>query len=195
MKKHLDLGCGDKIFDIKNALGIDHKNDQIESFGIDIQNFNFKNFIKCDLFLESIPFENDFFDYVTALDFMEHVPRYIFKEKIVLPYIELMNEVYRVLKVGGKFFIKGPPFNQRFFNDPTHVNPITIDSIVTYFASGIHPDLKPFFNCTKTPPHPWSKPYGFKGNFEVFLFEINDYSLENHDKKIPEQFLIGLEKI
>lgn len=114
-RKLLDLGCGPEIRNFYNAE---------ETFGIDIVDFKDKNIKVADLVIESIPFEDNTFDYVTAFDFVEHIPRLIYVDgKRLQPFINLMNEVYRVLKPGGIFRAETPAFPKaEAFVDPTHVN-------------------------------------------------------------------------
>jgi len=67
-----------------------------------------------------------------------------------LPFIETMNEVWRVLKDGGLFYASTPAYpHAAAFQDPTHVNIITRDTHV-YFT---RPELE-------------GRMYGFKGDFE-----------------------------
>ena len=155
----LDLGCGEQPQKINRNVD--------EYYGLDIIDTTNPNVEKCDLFVESIPFESDYFDYVTAFDFIEHVPRVLYyKEKLVHPFIHVMNESYRVLKKEGIMIISVPSINSEnnfFWNDPTHVNPITSDVFNTYFCT----TPKEY----KTPLHPWAKNYGFVGNFKILSCE------------------------
>ena len=88
----LDLGCGDSP---RNPFEVE------EVWGIDIRKIDKPNVKKADLVLDAIPFTGDYFDYVTAYDFLEHIPRLIYYGIKQNPFIEVMNEIYRVLKVGG----------------------------------------------------------------------------------------------
>ena len=63
-----------------------------------------------------------------------------------------MSEIYRVMKVGGKFLSSTPAFpHAPAFQDPTHVNIITPLTFAEYFDD------------EKT----WAKMYGFKGKFHI----------------------------
>lgn len=145
----LDLGCGSII---KNPFGA------AELFGIDIAKSSNRNIISCDLNISEIPFEDGYFDYVTAFDFLEHVPRVSCNEKTRFPFVELMSDIRRVLKVGGIFFSQTPAYpSKELFQDPTHVNFITEETFPRYFCD----------------PEPWAETlgYGFTGGFELLSQE------------------------
>ena len=94
--KTLDLGCGTNPRNPYNADLI---------YGIDIRTSPDNPNIKvADLAVESIPFESDYFDAVSAFDFIEHIPRVIYMPERRFPFVLLMNEIYRVLKKGGLFY-------------------------------------------------------------------------------------------
>lgn len=113
----LDIGCGTiprNPFQANIQWGIDIRED------LDI------NVKSVDLNINPIPFADETFDYITAFDFIEHVPRVIYVPDCRFPFIQLMNEVWRTLKVGGIFFSHTPVYPFRTaFSDPTHVNYIT----------------------------------------------------------------------
>ena len=98
----MDLGCGSKpyreLFDCKEYIGVDfenpghpHLNEQIDVF------YDGKN----------LPFENESFDVIFCSEVFEHV--------FNLP--ELLREINRVLKVGGKLIFTCP------FAFPEHEQP------------------------------------------------------------------------
>jgi len=131
----LDLGCGETIRNPYLALTV---------IGLDIQD--------ADLAIEPIPHSDDYFDFVTAYDFLEHIPRLLYVPQRRYPFVELMSEVWRVMKVGGKFLSSTPAFpHAPAFQDPTHVNIITPLTFAEYFDD------------EKT----WAKQYGFKGKFHI----------------------------
>ena len=138
--KHLDLGCG-------HAPRNPYRRD--EMWGIDISKevLQLGNNIKfSDLSVEKIPFEGDYFDSVSAYDFLASNG-----DHMRFPFIELMNEIWRVLKPGGLLYAVTPAYpRQEAFMDPTHVNIIT-EKTHTYFSG----------------PDRMAKMYGFVGNFKV----------------------------
>lgn len=137
----LDLGCGTtprNPFEATKLIGLDLMP------VADIQ---------CDVVWEPIPLEDNYVDYVTAFDFLEHVPRIVYdNRKPRFAFVELMSEIWRVLKPGGLFFSHTPcyPFNAAF-QDPTHVNYVTPETFAEYFDNN------------KT----WARRYGFKGQFAI----------------------------
>jgi SAM-dependent methyltransferase len=143
MTRTLDLGCG---LDPKNPFNLD------EVFGIDIRESHNSNIKIADLNIEGIPFDSQFFDAVTAFDFIEHVPRILYAPKRIFPFINLMNEIHRVLKYGGFFLSYTPAFPQApAWRDPTHVNIITEETFPQYFCE----------------PEYTAKIYGFNGGFRL----------------------------
>jgi SAM-dependent methyltransferase len=149
MSKSLDLGCGPNP---KNPFLA------TEVFGVDINNFGNSNIRSADLVIDPIPFEDNFFNYVSGFDFLEHIPRiiYIGKER-KQPFIDIMSEVWRILKPGGETFFATPAFPKpEAFQDPQHVNIITENSINYFTESGL-------LGLTHS--------YGFKGQFKVIQHE------------------------
>lgn len=143
MKKSLDLGCG---INPKNPLNIE------EVYGIDIRENIEKNIKMADLAIEPIPFDDGFFDCVTAFDFIEHIPRLIYAPSRRFCFVELMNEIHRVLKLNGLFLSSTPAFpHGSAWQDPTHVNIITEHTFPCYFD-----------NVNR-----WASIYGFNGYFKI----------------------------
>jgi SAM-dependent methyltransferase len=145
MRKHLDLGCGKNP---RNPYGYE------EIYGIDISEESSLGslfYIQRNLSVSEIPFDSGYFDSVSAFDFLEHIPRVlVINGMTILPFVKLMNEIYRVLKPGGKFYALTPAYpKESAFVDPTHVNIITADTH-KYF----------------TQPDNWAVMYGFCGNFQ-----------------------------
>ena len=146
--RHLDIGCGAKYrnpMDYASRYGVDLYIPKDLPVGVE--------FRKANLTTEPIPFEDNYFDAVSAFDFIEHVPRVVVdgSGSTRFPFIDLMNEIWRVLKPGGVFYALTPAYPRpEAFQDPTHVNIIT-DRTHEYF----------------TGKKPYAANYGFKGGFEV----------------------------
>lgn len=145
--KSLDLGCG---LQPKNPFNAQ------EVYGIDVRDDAEAHIVKADLVIEPIPFPDDSFDYVTAHDFLEHVPRLIYLPQRRNAFVEVMNEIHRVLKPGGVFMSFTPAFpHGPAFRDPTHVNIITEETFPLYFDDKVR----------------WASMYGFRGNFQILSQE------------------------
>lgn len=150
--KQLDIGCGSEpAFNNHGIEGYEH-------YGVDINPF--QHVKAADLAIEPIPYESDQFDTVTAYDFLEHVPSFVYLTKVnqldlkkrelnvVMEkrncMIELFNEVYRVLKDGGEFYFETPiAGTPGYWQDPTHVFGWTAETL-HYFSGdyyGFHDDL------------------------------------------------------
>jgi SAM-dependent methyltransferase len=146
--RHLDLGCGRTP---RNPFGRDevHAIDLALPEGVDAARFSAVN-----LSVAPIPHPQAYFDSVSAYDFLEHVPRVLSSADgtaTVLPFVRLMNEIWRVLVPGGRFYAVTPAVpSLEAFTDPTHVNYLTAHSH-DYF-------------CGSAPP---GRAYGFVGHFEA----------------------------
>jgi len=154
----IDLGSGPvpaNPFEAERVIGVDS-----QSSGGDV--------IACWVGFEPLPFDQSCADVVTAFDFLEHLPRSLWRDnQLVNPFIEAMNEIWRVLKPGGVFIARTPAYpHPEAFQDPTHVNIIT-DTTVSYFAS--RPQLD------GTCVDPWGpglgRRYGFRGRFVLLSQE------------------------
>jgi SAM-dependent methyltransferase len=148
----LDLGSGRNP---KNPFFMD------EVIGVDIADVGLPNVVCADLAVGPIPFQNDCFEALTAFDFIEHIPRVIYTPVQRFPFVELMNEIYRVLKPNGKFLSFTPAFpSPSAFVDPTHVNIITEDTFSNYFSGD----------------YPKANLYGFKGKFKLVMNQWHDWA-------------------
>jgi len=138
----LDLGCGTNPQNPFRAEQV---------YGIDIRD-NPSKYIKCaDLTVEPIPFEDNAFDFITAFDIIEHIPKVLYAPNRRFPFVELMNEVWRTLKPNGYFLSHTPVYPySAIFGDPTHV------SVLTHETFGYFDDVSR--NAAM---------YGFKGSFKV----------------------------
>jgi hypothetical protein len=147
MTKTLDLGCGDRP---RNPFHAD------ALFGVDVRSNLGGTIRSADLAIEPIPFDDNSFDYLTAYDFLEHVPRVIYVPGRRNAFVELMNEAHRVLKPGGLFLAQTPAYPHAVaFRDPTHVNIITDETFPLYFDD----------------QNRWASIYGFNGSFKILLQE------------------------
>ena len=139
----LDLGCGVKP---RNPFECEN------SYGLDLRDLEIENVVQADVVLDPIPFDDAFFDGISAFDFIEHIPRVLYAPGLRFPFVELMNEIHRCLKKGGRFVSFTPCFpSPVVFQDPTHVNIITEATFPKYFCE----------------PALWAKMYGFKGKFKL----------------------------
>ena len=139
----LDLGCG---LNPQNPFRAE------QVYGIDIRD-NPSKYIKCaDLTVEPIPFEDNAFDFITAFDIIEHIPKVIYAPNRRFPFVELMNEVWRTLKPNGYFLSHTPVYPySAIFGDPTHISVVTHETFTGYFD-----DVSRIAAI-----------YGFKGSFKV----------------------------
>lgn len=146
--RHLDLGCGNNP---RNPYGAD------ELFGADIHpNVTDlgPNFKQANLALDALPYESNFFDSVSAYDVLEHIPRQAIDfqtGEVKLPFINLMSEIWRILKPNGYFYALTPAYpSPKAFQDPTHVN---------FISEGTHE-----YFCGEDA---YAKRYGFLGQFQL----------------------------
>lgn len=105
----LNLGCG--YNHIKSYINID---------------INLKvNPDMCFDILNGLPFDDDSIDEIRAYDFLEHIP--------IGKTIQVVEEIYRVLKPNGKFEHLTPSTDGRgAFQDPTHLSFWNINSWIYY---------------------------------------------------------------
>ncbi|WP_217596217.1 class I SAM-dependent methyltransferase [Cohnella sp. GbtcB17] len=102
----LDLGCGTGFIinlavDLFDEIhGVDVTKAMLDKIDLSTGNIKLHN-----IPAESLPFENDYFDLVTAYSFIHHLE----------DYNPVLKEAYRVLKPGGQFYIDLEP-NKLFWN-------------------------------------------------------------------------------
>jgi SAM-dependent methyltransferase len=85
--------------------------------------------------ISRISLDDNSVDSVSAFDLLEHIPRAWPSDsgEPRNPFIEILNEIHRVLKPGGIFLAVTPAFPKpQAFQDPTHVNIISEETI-SYF--------------------------------------------------------------
>ncbi len=156
---HLDLGCGPVP---RNPYSRDevHAVDIYLPEGMDPARFRMAN-----LSLQPIPHGDASFDSISAFDFLEHIPRVLGTpagEGTRLPFVDLMNEIHRVLKPGGTFYALTPAYpHASVFTDPTHVNFITLGTWRYFCADGSTQPMTP----------PMARMYGFTGSFKMLRNE------------------------
>lgn len=147
MSNHLDLGCG-------TVPRNPYNREQIYGVDLDCSQNDNSQFKSANLFFEKIPFDSNYFESVSAYDFIEHIPRVITNPttyNVKFAFIDVMFEIWRVLKPGGIFFASTPFYpNPEIFVDPTHVNFIT-EKTHNYFCGN----------------PPLANIYGFRGEFKL----------------------------
>ena len=163
--RHLDLGCGPSP---RNPYACD------EAHAVDLaqpDRLAPHLFRRANLSIEPIPHPDSSFESVSAFDFLEHIPRVLGTRDgngTRFPFIELMDEIHRVLKPGGRFYAVTPAYPRiQAFHDPTHVNFIT-HGTWEYFCGAA----------------PGARMYGFAGRFDKLR---NEWALH------PEAFTPGAE--
>jgi hypothetical protein len=120
----LDLGCGFR---------------KSGNIGIDVAAENTEADLICLLGFDPLPFSNSTVDEVVCRDFLEHIPKAVYSDsrgRLIYPVMQLMDEVWRVLKPGGIFRSWTPMYpHPEVFQDPTHLSAWTIKSM-DYFCGG-----------------------------------------------------------
>lgn len=165
--KVIDLGYGDGSF-LKSL-----ERNKVESKGYDYDTVNFEN--------DEIPEASNTIDFITSNSVIEHLS----------DPTNLLKEAHRILKPGGKLILITPNFfydYKNFYDDPTHVNPFTIEKLETML------DICGFKNINVLPwivmksPVLWKIPFSFFFA-RYFLIARNDTRL-----LIPK-FLKGKSKV
>lgn len=110
-KNVLDIGCGaggKSLYYLSKGAETVTGVDVVEKYKAESEQLRDKLGLKGFEFVyadaSAMPFENASFDTVIMNDAMEHVSK----------PVEVLNEVYRVLKPGGKLYINFPPYNHPF---------------------------------------------------------------------------------
>lgn len=147
--RHLDLGSGNNV---RNPFGAEFV------YGTDLAineggEYGNVELVAADL-TRKLPFDDDFFDSISAFDLLELIPRWERESNgnIGYPFINLMSEIARILKPNGYFTAVTPAYPApEAFQDPTHINIIT-ENTINYFVGE-----NPFATTVG---------YGFNGSFE-----------------------------
>ena len=149
--KHLDIGCGGfprNPYHRDETWAVDTRDmaGELSMSRPDIR------YAQCNFVTDPLPFADHTFESVSAYDVIEHIPRQMYMNgAMAYPFINLMNEIYRVLKPGGLFLATIPGYpHPEAFQDPTHVNIVT-QRTAEYFSGSSAP----------------ARMYGFNGNFKI----------------------------
>lgn len=101
----LDIGCGTyPLFLLNTQFSEKYRLDKVvqEDYGTQFQNQKI-TLINYDIEIEDmLPFESEYFDVVTMLAVFEHIE----SKRLV----ELLGEIYRILKPGGMYIMTTPAF-------------------------------------------------------------------------------------
>jgi len=118
MKKiHLDNGCGNNKKE--SSLYV--------NFGCGIIRSKVTDVV-CNLGFSELPFVQSSIDIITCFDVIEHIPKCLWENrKRILPFIDLMNSCYRILKDQAIIIIETPISSEAYNRDPTHVNHLSED--------------------------------------------------------------------
>lgn len=144
---HVDMGCG---YHPRNPFGAERL------VGVDIipvssmPNRPSFEYVQIDSSRE-IPLPDGSVDSISGFDFLEHLNRGNGSSQN--EFIGFMSEAFRLLRPGGVLFLVTPAFpSPAAFQDPTHVNFITVET-VKYFLGPNAPAQ--------------SMGYGFEGSFNL----------------------------
>lgn len=132
----VDLGCG---FRKNGTVGIDVTRD-----GTDAD-------LVCRAGFDPIPLPSGSVDSVFCRDFLEHIPKAVWRDDTLqYPVIDLMNEIWRIMKPGAEFLSLTPGYPKpEVHQDPTHVS-VWVENSFGYF----------------TGKYPVARAYGVRCEFE-----------------------------
>jgi SAM-dependent methyltransferase len=122
----IDIGAGQG-----HALLPLHRNGWHNLIAVDIEDVNFPLFereygirtVRCDIGTDALPLEAESAGAVICLHLIEHLR----------DASNLLREVHRVLRPGGKAFLVTPDWRKQyktFWRDPTHVHPYDKESLL-----------------------------------------------------------------
>lgn len=110
---NINLGCGEDIE--PGAINVD----MVDLPGVDIVH-NLMEF--------PYPFLDGMADYIKAFDVIEHLANYTDDKRPSV--VAFIDEMYRILKRGGKLEIRTPSYDAEFlWIDPTHVRGFDVRSM------------------------------------------------------------------
>ena len=108
---NIDLWSGENRRDI----------DGYKNIGIDVVDGSCVDIV-CNLGFEDIPLSSNYADFVQGIDFIEHIPKCVWENKQrLLPLVQVMNEVWRIMKNNAELYLETPFSNWAYNRDPTHV--------------------------------------------------------------------------
>lgn len=157
----LDIACGA------------HKQDATW-LGLDIQPLPGVDVV-WDINVHPWPIPDDVAWMALASHIIEHIPTVVIDGgKTRFPFIEFMDEVWRIMKVGGQFAIAAPHgSSQGFLQDPTHCHALN-ETTFAYFDPDAT-DGSLLYNFYK--PKPWqikNLTWSPAANIEVVLVKRED---------------------
>gem|GEM_PF-277058 len=127
---HVDLGCG--------------MNKRCADVGVDYTLDGTVADVKVNLGFEALPFVDNSMSLVTAYHLLEHIPKVVWTEganglAARFPFIDLMHEIWRILRPGGVFESITPVLEPGLSQDPTHVTHIN-ENTFKYFGGSEYPE-------------------------------------------------------
>lgn len=110
-----------------------------------------------------------------AIHIIEHIPTVVIDSgRTRLPFVEFMNDVWRVMKVGGQFAIAAPHgSSQGFLQDPTHCHALNETTFAYFDPEATDGGL--LYNFYR--PKPWkikSLSWSPAANIEAVLIKRED---------------------
>lgn len=187
----MDIGVsaaeGVRVFDIADHQGIRldigcGANKQEGFVGLDAQALPGVDIV-WDVNLHPWPLPDECVLMATCSHLAEHIPTVMVdrKEGTWFPFIEFMDEVWRIMKPGGQFLLSMPHGRSSgFLQDPTHTNAMNQHRFAYFDPTIYMPDgerrLYDFYR-----PRPWKNKYiswDPSGNMEVVLQKMVEVSNE-----------------